>query len=194
MSCQQGLIISAFTLMAFMASALSGCVTVEQPSKPAAKAVARSQPEETTESTAIGEWTIAVEPTADVLARAEFGTHQTITIKAGAAHPETNTGTVGFDQKKYDESKTFWTDALKKPEMNWQLILKPDHTGEHVSHDIESNKPRSNPVRWELQGEELRLVYPEEKRLNTFNCRLLSRHELRYPMEPLGGWFVMRHE
>jgi len=180
--------------LAFMALTLPGCSPTHQSSKTAIQAAGRSEPETINETKVVGDWIIAVEPTADVLARAQFGARQTITIKAGAAHPETNTVIVVFDQKKYDESKTFWTDALKKPEMKWQLILKPDHSGEHITRDIESTKPRSSPVRWELRGDELRLVYPEEKRFNTFNCRLLSLHELHYPMEPLGGWFVMRHE
>lgn len=160
----------------------------------ATKAVVHSHPEEITETMVIGEWAMAIEPTADVLARAQFGKQQTVTIKAGAAKPETNTATRSFNQKEYDESKIFWTEALKNPEMQWRLVLKADHTGQHVAQDMKSNKPRINLVKWELLGAELRLVYPEEKRFNTYTCRLVSSRELHYPMQPLGGWFVMHRQ
>lgn len=180
--------------LAIMGSAFPGCSTVKQPSKTATKAAVRSKPEKFTERIVIGEWTIAVEPTADVLARAQFGIQQTITIKAGATHPETNTVTKSFSQKEYDEAKTLWIEALKKPDMQWRLVLKPDHTGQHIAQDRESNKPHIHAVQWELLGAELRLVYPEEGRFNTFTSRLVSSHELHYPMQPLGGWFVMRRQ
>ena len=180
--------------LAFMASALPGCSTVEESPTTGKKAAALSHTEKITESMVIGEWIIAVEPTADVLARARFGTQQVITIKAGATKPETNTVTKVFSQKEYDEANIFWTEALKKPEMQWRLVLKPDHSGQYITKDMESTMPRIDAVKWELLGAELQLVYPEEKRFNTFTCRLVSGRELHYPMQPLGGWFVMRRQ
>ena len=180
--------------LAFVASGLSGCSTVKQSPTTATKATVRSQPEKITETMVIGEWTIAIEATAEVLARAQFGTQQTISIKAGAAQPDTNSVTRPFNQKEYDESKAFWTENLKKPEMQWRLVLKLNHTGQHIAHDVKSNRPRISAVKWELLGTELRLVYPEEKQFNTFTCRMVSSNELHYPMQPLRGWLVMRRQ
>jgi hypothetical protein len=176
------------------ACALSGCSNVEQSSRTTTKEMDHRQPDQITEAMVVGEWTISVEPTTDVLARAQFGTQQTITVKAGATQPETNIITTPFNQKQYEGYKAFWTEALNKPEMQWRLILKPDHTGQHIAYDEESNKPKSAPVKWELLGAELRLVYPEEKRFNTFTCRMVSSDELHYLMQPLGGWMVMRRQ
>lgn len=146
------------------------------------------------ETMVIGEWTIAVDPTADVLAKAGFRPRRVITIRAGAAQPEINTVAEPFDQEKYDATRETWLAALKKPEMQWRLILKPDHTGQHLVADAALGAPREEPVTWELRGTELRLLYPREKQFNTKDCTVVSPQELLYPMQPLGGWLVMRHK
>ncbi len=141
----------------------------------------------------VGEWVIAIEPTADVLARAEFGTKQTFTVKAGATSPVTNVVPTPFDPKKYEESKAIWTENLNQPGLQWRIILKPDHTGEHIAHDVNTNQPLTNSIKWDCHGPQvLHLEYPEQKRFNNYHCRVVSSNEWHYPMQPLGGWFVMR--
>lgn len=140
----------------------------------------------------VGEWVIAIEPTADVLARAQFGAKQTFTVKAGATSPVTNVVTTPFDQKKYEESKAIWTEGLNQPGLQWRIILKPDHTGVQIALYENSNQPLTNGIKWDWYGPDLRLVFPEQKRFNTHLCRVVSSNEWHYPMAPLGGWFVMR--
>jgi hypothetical protein len=165
------------------------------------------------ESALIGEWKIAVDATAAVLARGQFGTRQEFTIKRGATHPETNIVTKTFDQKKYEESRDFWANSLNKPEMQWRIILSPDHTGE-IHAFVEDNdtpgprsieikpgweesikyKSKSERIEWELKGSELWLEYPAEPRFKERIARVVSSNEWHYPMQPLGGWFVMRRK
>jgi len=180
--------------LAFMASALAGCLTMEQHQKVRSKAAAYSRPEQFTESMVSGEWIIAVDPTSGVMVRLQFGTKTSSILKAGADQQEINTVMKAFSQKEYDEAKTSWKEALNNPDLQWRLVLNSDHSGQHIGTDMESNKPYTNAVRWELLGPELRLVYPDARHFNTFSCRLVSRHELHYPMQPLGGWFVMRRQ
>lgn len=163
------------------------------------------------EAALIGEWMIAVAPTADVLARGQFGTRQEFTIKRGAAHPETNIVTKPFDQKAYEQSRDFWSKELGKPQMQWRFILKPDHTGEQhaFAEDNDTPRPRSIEIKpgweqsikykptvelieWKLTGSELRFVYPTNQRSMALIAHVVSTNEWHYPMQPLGGCFVMR--
>lgn len=168
---------------------LTSCATPESPKAPAlaARGVA--------DRALVGGWTIAIEPTADGLARAQFGTKQTVTVKAGASAPVTNLVTTPFDQKKYDESKTFWIENLNKPGLQWHFILKSDHTGLEITHDEQSNQPLTNAIKWDCHGPQLlHLEFPEKKHFNDLHCRIVSSNEWHYPMKPLGGWFVMRRK
>jgi hypothetical protein len=107
----------------------------------------------------------------------------------------TNLVTKPFDQKKYDESKTFWIETLNKPGLQWHFTLKPDHTGLQIAHDEKADQPLTNSIKWDYRGPQvLHLEYPEEQRFKNFHCRIVSSNEWHYPMEPLGGWFVMRRK
>jgi hypothetical protein len=182
-----------------------------EPSPPSTALVQSPSESNLFDSALIGTWTIDVDATADVLARAQFGTRQEIIIKRGAAHPETNMVTRAFDQGKYDEIRDFWTQNLNRPEMEWRIILKRDHTGEfHGSAEDDSTpRPRSievkpgweqsikykpvvEPIEWKVNGAELWLEYPAAPRFKERIARIASTNEWHYPMQPLGGWFVMR--
>lgn len=101
-----------------------------------------------------GEWIIAIEPMADVLARGQFGTKETITIKAGASAPETNRVTKPFKQEDYEQSLKRWTENLNKPEMKWLMFFNADQTGLHsLGGHLPLNRPQKHlPCDWRAVG------------------------------------------
>jgi len=170
---------------------ISSCATKELP-KAVTNVASHSAPV-VKDLAMVGEWGIAIEPTADVLARAQFGTKQTFTVKAGATTPVTDVVTTPFNQKKYEEAKAIWIEGLNKPELQqWRIILKANHKGQQIETQT-SGEIKTNQIKWEMEaGNVLHLEYPAEKRRTTYHCRVVSSNEWHYPMEPLGGWFVMR--
>jgi len=140
----------------------------------------------------IGKWTLDVQATADVLARGRFGSRKQVTIKMGAAHPETNVIHTPSDQKQYEEIRELWVTNLAK--MKVQYVFSPDGTCESSVCDPETNKRASDTLKWTLNGSELRVEHPNARRPRTDTAKLVSTNELRYPMQPLGGWLVLRPE
>lgn len=173
---------------------LAGCASSpksERPIPPEARPqssvaeVPRSPPE----AWVVGTWGMDVGDTVAVLARAQFGTQTVVTVKAGAPHPVTNMVHKPFDQKTYDRSRAEWEKGLAA--MGWQLRFNPDHSGEHVSR-ASTNAPTVSPFEWQVLDRTLRLDYVREKRFRYFTCRIVSSNELHYPMQPLGGYLVLR--
>jgi len=174
----------------FLALILAGQTMAESP---ALKPNGQSQVQSNQLARAlIGKWTLDVQATADVLARGRFGSRKQVTIKMGAAHPETNVVHTPFDQKEYKKIRKFWVTNLTA--MKVQYVFSPDGTAESTTYDPETKKSASETLKWSLNGSELRVEHPNARRPRTDTAKLVSTNELRYPMQPLGGWFVLRPE
>jgi len=184
-----------FAILVALAAIVAGCKSPpkslssgEQPA-PASAAAQAAMPGPSV-GWLVGTWRLDVGETAAVLARARFGTNAVITIKRGASSPETNLVHTPFTEEAYAESKAFWERGLA--EMGWQLHLKPDHSGEGVARDS-TNAVQISPLRWQVLDRELQIEYVAENKFRHATVRIVSSNELHYPMQPLGGYLVLRH-
>lgn len=142
----------------------------------------------------MGRWTIDVEATAEVLAMAQFKPQLVTAIKGNGHKPaisETHEERPKFDQMKFDEQRRFWRDGLQAPEMKWTLTFNKDGTGEHA-HMSKDKQPGSARFRWRQEGTQVQVEYPDEPKFKRTQLEIVSTNRLNYPMQPVGGWFVLR--
>ena len=167
----------------FLALILAGQTMAESP---ALKPDSQSQVQSNQLARAlIGKWTLDVQATADVLARGRFGSRKQVTIKMGAAHPETNVIHTPFDQKQYEKIRELWVTNLTA--MKVQYVFSPDGTAESTTYDPETKKPVSEALKWTLNGSELRVEHPNARRPLTETARLISTMNSAAPQCPSQG-------
>lgn len=171
-----------------------GCASTEPKLPPEKTAAPASSPADVLRALP-GNWTIAVEASADSLARAQYKPRQTTMIhRVGNEAPTRETTTVveRFDAKAYREALTYWLRLLDKPDMRWRLKFNADGTGEHWAVVKTGGAPQNTPFTWRLDGWRLHLDYAAEIPFKSFEIEMPSARELHYPMQPLGDHLVLR--
>lgn len=131
-----------------------------------------------------GTWEIAVNASAEALARAQYQPRVISVTRQESGGPATSTTTTvseRFDPNEFAEARSFWRSALKQPDMRWQLVFKADGTGEHRAV-LAKGAAQAVPFRWQLNGWLLKVAYAEGAPFKTFEVEMRSAQEIRYPM------------
>ena len=142
-----------------------------------------------------GTWSIAVDASAEALARAQYQPRTaTMLRQEGNTIPtrETMTVTERFDPKAFVEARSYWRSALRSPDMRWQVVFKADGTGEHWAVTTAGKKPQAVPFQWRLNGWVLQVDYPAGAPFKSFEAEMRSAEEIRYPMQPLGDFVILQ--
>lgn len=142
-----------------------------------------------------GTWSIAVNASAEALARAQYQPRTaTLMRREGMASPTQETATVAerFDPNAFVEARAFWRSALKEPDMRWRLVFHADGTGTHWAVTTPGQPVQPVPFQWRLNGWQLQVDYQAGAPFKSFTTEMRSAVEIRYPMQPLGDYVILQ--